>query len=300
MKRKLTDSEKSSLVVLVIISFFTCFFLVSNQQDNLALIKEEQEKQNKEQELFRELSELSLEAQAFSIYNIHEHKRIFGKNDDVSMPIASLAKIMTVLVALEEDKGEIILISPSAIRQNGDSGLFLGEEWNLSDLTKFILLSSSNDGAYALSENTHAFLKKMNRKAIDFEMHNSLFLNPTGLDLETEEPQAGAFSSAKDVNRMSIRAFFKYPDVFGITSRKEVEIFSRSGILHVIQNTNIYTENIPGLLFSKTGYTDISGGNLSIIFENEKGQKIAVTLLDSSYFGRFQDMEKIVNLLYDY
>ena len=79
----------------------------------------------------------------------------------------------------------------------------------------------------------------------------------------------------------------------------EINLKSESGFEHNFKNTNILIGKIPNLLFSKTGFTEIAGGNLVVIFKDKGGREIAVTLLGSTFDGRFADMEKIVNILYN-
>jgi D-alanyl-D-alanine carboxypeptidase len=67
-----------------------------------------------------------------------------------------------------------------------------------------------------------------------------------------------------------------------------------------VVNTNLSINNIPNILFSKTGYTELAGGNLTIIFRNQNEHLVAVTVLSSTQNDRFSDVEKIVNIMYNY
>lgn len=249
------------------------------------------------------LQNISIEARAVSVYDINKSKKIYGKNDEVAMPIASLAKIMTVTLGLNRHrKDDIIYISPNAVGQAGDFGIFANEKWKVNDLAKFTLIVSANDGAYALAEKDESFLDRLNSKAKKIGMKNTLFLNSTGLDLLTDTGlpiQAGAFASAEDANLMAIYGLRAYPEIFSVTAEPEINLTSLSGFLHSFKNTDTITEKIPNLVFSKTGYTEIAGGNLTVIFKDKRGHYIAVTVLGSSFDGRFSDMEKIVNVLYN-
>lgn len=244
------------------------------------------------------LENTPIEAKAVSIYNATKNKKIYGKNDDVVMPIASLAKIMTVAVALNQNQADWVVSLPGdAINQAGDFGLFVNEKWKISDLAKFTLLASANDGAYALAEEDSDFLARLNEKAKRIGAEKTLFVNSTGLDLDLEN--AGAFASASDLNTMAVYALRTQPEVFSATTSEEINLTSESGFIHNFKNTNTIIEKIPNLLFSKTGFTEIAGGNLSIIFKDKRGDEIAVTILGSTFDGRFSDMEKIVRLLYN-
>ena len=155
---------------------------------------------------------------------------------------------------------------------------------------------SANDGAYTLASSAD-FLENMNNKARKIGAENTLFVNFTGLDIDLNT--AGALASAEDVNVMAMYAVRAYPEIFYATRTPEINLASESGFTHNFKNTNVVIDKIPNLLFSKTGFTEIAGGNLVIIFRDKKGNDIAVTVLGSTFDGRFSDMETIVNILYN-
>ena len=98
---------------------------------------------------------------------------------------------------------------------------------------------------------------------------------------------------------MALYALKAYPEIFNATVIPEINLTSESGFSHNFKNTNTIIEKIPNLLFSKTGFTDVAGGSLAIIFRDKKGDEIAVALLGSTFEERFSDMEKIVDVLYN-
>lgn len=241
-----------------------------------------------------DLNNTEILAKAYSIYDLTLNRKIYGKNDDIPMPIASLAKIMSVVVALDNDIDEIS-ISKDAIMQDGDFGIFENEKWKIDDLAKLTLVCSANDGAYAMIEQDKDYLNKMNSKAKRLGLYGATFLNGTGLDVN--EHKAGAYATAEDVNQMAIYAVMAYPEIFKATSFSDISVRSKSGFLHNVKNTDISLNRIPNVIFSKTGFTKIAGGNLAIIFQDKMKHDIAITLLGSTFSGRFTDMEKIVSLL---
>ncbi|MFH1608930.1 MAG: hypothetical protein ABH951_02870 [Patescibacteria group bacterium] len=280
------------LFILACLALEAIFFFIANFKSN-EIYRIEEEKKLKTELLF---SNLELEAKAFSVYDATEQKEIYGKNQYKRLPIASLTKTMTVLVALDNyNLEDQIKISDSDLKKEGDNGLFLNEKWKVSDLAKFSLILSSNDGAFALTHNDKFFIEKMNIKAKEIGMINTLFLNSTGLDINSET--SGASASALDVNIMNINAFQIYPEVFSSTALPELIIKSDSKISHDVKNTNLIIDKIPNLLFSKTGLTQLAGGNLSIIFINKENHEIAMTVLGSTIDGRFSDMEKLLSVL---
>ncbi len=241
------------------------------------------------------LMNVNVEAKAFSVYDATLNREIYGKNQNIPLPLASLTKTITMLTVFSEHNfNKIISIPGDALYQEGDSGLFANEKWKMGDLAQLTLISSANDGAYALAENTENVLDKMNSKAKRIGMKNTYFLNFTGLDID--KSTAGAYGSALDANIMASFALQAMPDIFNITILPGIVLKSESGFTHEVQNTDIITKKIINLLFSKTGYTSMAGGNLSIIFKNKDGHNIAITVLGSSFIGRFSDMENLVEV----
>jgi D-alanyl-D-alanine carboxypeptidase len=81
-----------------------------------------------------------------------------------------------------------------------------------------------------------------------------------------------------------------------VTTLPEITFKSETKYIHKIKNTNIIIEKIPNLFFSKTGFTTLAGGNLTVVFENKAGHILAITLLGSTKEGRFSDMGKLVEI----
>src|SRR3989338_2885846 len=193
------NNEGLLVFLLFVFALEAILFSAGNFKSNLLFIQEE----IKIKKIETALENLPVLAKAVSVYDAEKNKKIYGKNDEVSIPIASLAKTMTIIIALGSlDEQEVISISPEALNQAGDFGLFLHEKWRAEDLARFTLISSANDGAYALGEGEENFLNKMNTKARKIGMERTIFLNLTGLDIDTENP--GVFASATDANIMAV------------------------------------------------------------------------------------------------
>lgn len=235
-------------------------------------------------------------AKAYSVYDVTLDKKLYGHNDTAPLPLASLAKTMSLTIALNDYKdSDEVVISRNALAQDGDFGLKENEKWKAGDLAKLTLVCSANDGAYALVEKDKNYLEKMNIKATRLGLTSMKFYNATGLDISNHF--SGAYGSAEDANQMAIYALKAHPDIFSITRKPEITLESESGLIHKVENTDTALGVIPNVLFSKTGFTSIAGGNLSIIFIDKMNHKVAVTVLGSTFEGRFTDMEKIVNVL---
>ncbi|MCK5022027.1 MAG: D-alanyl-D-alanine carboxypeptidase [Candidatus Pacebacteria bacterium] len=245
--------------------------------------------------------DLSLSALAYYVWDIEKEEIISRHNEKEQLPLASLTKLMTSLIASEIALNEsVITINENYLEEEGDNGLINGEKWSLSNLIDFVLISSSNDGARALAsiglifdqnDSRKTFVKKMNIKAKELGMKHSFFLNESGLDID--ELQSGAYGSAKDVAILIEYILQTNPRLLEASAYKQAEI-SSDLLLHQVNNTNELVEKIPGVIASKTGFTDLAGGNLAMAFDIGIGHNIIAVVLGSTKEGRFKDMEKLI------
>lgn len=245
-----------------------------------------------------------LGAKAVYVFDIKNSKVLYAKNENIQLPLASLAKLMTALVAIQNIPADkVVTITTEDIKKEGDSYFAVGERWSLKNIIGLTLVSSSNDGAAAIAsafdlaiERTESkyfgtFVDKMNETARDLSLAQTYFLNETGLDVSYD--LSGAYGSAKDISKLMIYLFSNNPDVLEVTSYASV-VISSFDMEHAATNTNRIIGDIPGLLSSKTGYTDLAGGNLSVIFEAGPNRPIVITILGSTEEGRFDDVKNLV------
>lgn len=257
--------------------------------------------------------EINIQAKSAIVFDIRNKRSIFEKNADSILPIASLAKIMSAITAIDTLTPKIVEITNDALLSYGDSGLKSGEKWELGDILDFSLLTSSNDGIRAValalgalnydkqsnnSSSVENFVKNMNNKANQMGIKSLYFTNETGLDESNFE--AGAYGSARDISTLLTNALIDYPQIFEATRETEIEIVSLAHEPHRAINTNNMTPEIPGLIASKTGYTKNAGGNLAFIFDPEIGRPIAVVILGSTHQGRFEDARLILRATFDF
>lgn len=295
MKIKLANKAPYILVVLAILAGF--FFYHDYERNEI--VKQKQEYQNKKIiENQEKLDNLTLEAKAVSVYNATIHKKIYGKNDTEVLPMASLAKSLSIIVALEDSPEDQVRVSTNDLEELGDNGLYAEELWDKNELAKFSLVVSSNDGIKALGETKPNFIDKVNEKSKKIGLTKTYFINGSGLDLK--DGSGGAYTTAEEANKIALFSLRARPDIFKVTMETSPIFKSYSGFEHVAQNTNIIVNKIPNLLFSKTGNTNLAGGNLTIVFKNKHDQVFAVTILGSTQSGRFTDMQKIVSVLEDF
>ena len=212
---------------------------------------------------------------------------LFEKNAHKKLSIASITKLMTILIILEENElTEIVNVSENAAATEG-SQMFLhaSEQIALENLLYGAIIHSANDAAVALAEHNagsvEKFVEKMNRKAKELGLLNTHFQNPIGLD----HPEN--YSSAYDIAKLSQ---YIYQDSFvrHAASMKTLEVKSTSGkYIHKLESTNDLIENefihFKGL---KTGHTDDAGLCLASIAEQD-GHNIITVVLNSP--ARFQE-----------
>ena len=252
--------------------------------------------------------DVALVAEAAFVFDIARGETLYEKNAETQLPLASLAKLMTALVA-EEILGDeaVVALDRNAIAEEGDSGLLVGEEWKKEDLVALTLLASSNDGAHALAtaaeealKNTATsteivvptFAERMNARAGEIGLSQTYFLNAGGLDVH--EYESGAYGSAHDVAKLLSYILAHEPQIFGATVYEKQIFTSLDGIAHTLKNTNDFISRLPGLVASKTGFTDLAGGNLAVIIEAGPMHPIAIVVLGSTAEERFTDVERLV------
>ena len=253
---------------------------------------------------------IDIEAQAVYVWDMKTGEVLYSQNEDFIYPLASITKVATVLTAdrlIQHDA--IVTITNEAVMVDGDNGLLTGEKWNLQDLLDFTLVVSSNDGAHGIAsvagvlltdenfqiENTEdsisRFVDEMNVLAEEIGLEKTRFYNPSGLDIN--DNRSGAYGSAKDVTKLIAHTLEHRPELLEATKKPQNTFVSLNDLSHPATNTNPTVSSVPGILASKTGYTDLSGGNLVIALDPFPGRPIIITVLGSTYDGRFDDVEKL-------
>lgn len=202
-----------------------------------------------------------LHAKAALVADLDSGQILYATRPTLRRPIASVTKIMTALITLEDsDLSERVRISEGATRTSGIAGLStlpleVGERRTVAELLDALLIQSANDAAVALAEHVDgsvsAFVKHMNRRAKELGMRDTRFSSPNGLN------DAG-YSTAKDLLMLSQLAMSN--DTFSeIVSTKFATIPSPRGAPRRIQNRNVLLWLYPGATGIKTGFTTRAG-----------------------------------------
>lgn len=251
----------------------------------------------------QKIEDVTVKATAAYVWDTESQRALYAKNAEEALPLASITKLMTSLLAYELLAEDTIANVPlSAIQQEGSSGLQAGEKFTIEELQALALISSSNDAAFALAANvgsllgqqdpTTQFVTGMNIRADELGLETLKFWNTTGLDLSSTKP--GAVGSAKDVSFLMEYIVTNYPDLLTPTTDSSTRVYNTDGLYHEASNTNPVVQQIPNLIGSKTGYTDLAGGNLTVALDVGLHRPIIITVLGSTYQERFTDVLTLV------
>ncbi len=249
---------------------------------------------------------VAITAKAAYVWDVKNQRALYTKNAGERLPLASLTKLMTALLAYTHlSANDRVSITRGALHQEGDSQLKSGEVFSLRALTHLTLITSSNDGAYALAAavgaslpsqtsatGTEAFITAMNAKAEELGLSQTFFTNVTGLDVD--ETTSGGYGSARDMAFLMEYLMKKYPEILDGTNDIVRTILDTKGVAFRAVNTNEITKQIPGLIGSKTGFTSLAGGNLVIAYDAGLNRPIIISVLGSTREGRFADIQTLI------
>lgn len=234
-----------------------------------------------------------LEARAAIVYDLATGETLYGKNADAQLPLASLTKLLTVYAALETLSPDTPVDIPTeAARLDGPRLFRAGETLSLSDLSRLTLTASLNDGAAAIAIAT-ANRQNLSQSdmlagaAAALNLSQTYAVNGSGLDVNTAI--SGGYGSARDVALIAGALVEKAPVIAEATTRSSAEAVSARGISFTVTNTDPMIGTLPRLLLSKTGYTDLAGGNFALVFDAGIKHPVAVVVLGSSQKARFTD-----------
>lgn len=218
---------------------------------------------------------------------------IFEKNADERRPVASVNKVMTILLTLEAvDEGRVSLedqvtVSPRAASMGGSQAfLDAGERYKLSELLKTVIVASANDSAVALAEHLAGteenFVRLMNTRAEELGLTNTHYANCTGL------PAQEHYTTARDVAKLSAQLDL-HPIYYRYSTIWMDEIKHRGGRVTSLTNTNRLIRFYPGCDGYKTGSTNEARYCVSATAKKEGMRLIAVVLGTPAGQTRFDE-----------
>lgn len=241
-------------------------------------------------------TDLGLNAKSAILMEESTGNILYESNPDERLPIASVTKVMTMLLIMEAvDSGKISLddmvtVSENAMRYGG-STMFLetGEQLTVNDMLKGIAVASANDGCVAMAEHLagseSAFVDMMNERAKELGMENTHFMNTNGLDEDDH------YSSARDVAIMS-RELMKHETIFNYTS---IWMDTLRGGKFQLANTNKLIRFYDGANGLKTGSTSKALCCLSAAAKRNDMQLIAVVLGAPTSAERFASAKSLLD-----
>lgn len=222
---------------------------------------------------------------------------LYEKNADTQMPMASITKVMTAMVAL--DSG-IDLDTPCQIHatdlgaDSQTAGFVEGDTPTLRELLRVMLIYSANDAAENIALNVagseDAFVELMNEKAQELGMTNTHFMNPHGLD------EDGHYSTVSDLALMGRVALSEYPFIAGTVHTRSVTV-SMAGTQKTFYSTDELLGTYKGIRGIKTGYVAGSAAFLGACQRN--GVELFTCVLGAqTSSGRFTDTVSLLNWAY--
>lgn len=238
-----------------------------------------------------------VEAKSACLMEMTTGKVLYEQNPHEELPLASVTKVMTILLIMEAvDSGKIgyddMVTASEYACSMGGSQIYLqpGEQMSVRDMLKAIVVASANDGCVAMAEHLsgseEAFVARMNERAKELGMEHTRFVNTNGL---TEE---GHFSSAYDIALMSRELLANHPDVRQFT---EIWMDSLRDGAFGLANTNKLIRYYNGATGLKTGFTSEAMYCLSGSAERDNLGLIAVVMASPTSAERFAAAQKLLD-----
>lgn len=241
------------------------------------------------------VADLNLTAKAAIIVDVNSDRTLYAKNETTRLPMASITKIMTALVALDKFGSQlntVITVPVEALDVTGSKmSLYAGEKITAHNLLKGALIESANDAgmtlAYAVSDSPDQFVTLMNQKAKALGLVDTNFANPIGFDGDNH------YSTAKDLAELT-RVALDNRTFASIVATPKTTVQDVTGkFVHQLTNTNKLLGQFKNVIGVKTGTTEEAGESLDAAVSGDSGQTVIVVLLDSS--NRFQEGKKALD-----
>ncbi len=221
-------------------------------------------------------------AKAALVYDLTIDKTLFAKNSQDKLPMASLTKIITAIVALENKRADDkYIVSEKDLVGEDSMGLTTGEVLSQEELIYGLMLPSGNDAAEVLASNypfgRERFVKAMNDKAKSLGVMNTHFTNPTGL-----EGDGNQYTTVYDLLVITRYALSNFPLFRQVVSTPyyTIDQTKRHKAFYLENETNLLT-TYPGVKGVKTGYTPEADLCL-VTYLDYEGHKIIGVLLGSN------------------
>lgn len=239
---------------------------------------------------------LAVTAQSYILVEASTGRVILEKDADVIKYPASMTKIMTAILALEQlsPNTNVPISKNAAYTEDCPLGILPGDMFTRDELIGGMLMVSDNGAAVALAERIDGsvpnFAKRMNERAKELGMEHTHFENPNGLTVPTH------YSTARDM--MKLARYAMENKMF------RTMVARRNGIVHWLQpagktlnvmNTNELLGSYPGAIGIKTGWTSESGGCLAAEAKRGNVNLLVVVMASPTAKGRFTDAQALLD-----
>lgn len=284
MKNKIKNISKNLIIILSVLIIIISIFSLNSITANAA-------------------NEINANCNGAVLIERNTNKILFDKDAHSRHPIASVTKLMTILLTLEEiEAGNISLSDNVLVSENahgmGGSQIFLDAnvEYKLGELLKSVIVASANDSSVALAEyiagSENNFVTLMNERAKELNLKNTFYSNCTGL------PTTDAYSSAYD-QALVLNKVLNY-DIYHNYSSIWLEDFAHpSGRTTQMTNTNKLSRFYSGCIGGKTGSTNQAKYCLAIGAKRQDKSMISVVLGAENSKERFKIASDLLNYGFD-
>jgi D-alanyl-D-alanine carboxypeptidase len=242
-----------------------------------------------------------VKAKAMFCVDRSSNRVVLAENESAPLPIASITKLLTAMVVIDQMDLNEIIETPADINEveKHTVGIRPGDLFTVKDLLHGMLIESGNDCAEALARaypkgGRSAFLESMNRKAQELGLNQVKIYTPSGLDYKftlgrkdgreilTKKPN---IATAEDVAMLAIHAF-KYPLIARISSSKTYVMKSlnpKPRDYNLVSNVKLLRTNLP-VTGAKTGFTNMAGKCIVALFKNNNKEHLVVVLNTPHHF----------------
>ncbi len=234
-----------------------------------------------------------LSASGVVIYDAQSGQKLYAKQARIQRPMASLTKLMTALLIVENHAlDEMVTVPRSVVDVMGNKAYIEpGKHFSIGDLLSALLINSANDAAITLAQyhsgSVSAFVGEMNARALQLGMTGTSFRNPAGLD------HPAHWSTPQDIAGLTMFSM-RYEAIASRLSSSGERITSREGDRIQLYHTHALLHEVSPVLAGKTGTTTDAGQCLMSVVEGVDQQYIVV-LFNSNQ--RYKDMRTVLSSL---
>lgn len=244
---------------------------------------------------------LATTAQSIVVVDDESETILYNKNPQAILPIASITKLITALVFLDSnpDWDKAVEINQTDYRNGGHVRLLDGEQVTVRDLFNLMLISSTNEAAFALARisGLENFVSAMNKKALDLGLADSYFVDPSGIEPENiSSPSdliklANVAFSRTEITEALVKSDYQFEVV---NTQRRGSVDNTNKLLTGFLNTRDYT-----IIGAKTGFLDEAGYCLLLQVRKNNGPSLTLVLLGSeTTTDRWQEAKGLVDWIF--